>query len=249
MNLFSSHRALCGVISAVAILLAAEGASAKVIPSTGLINVDFNTSSSPTYTGPAVLGIAGDKWNSINGLSTLGGPFNLVDSANNATALTLSYSNTKGFFNAGNSIAYTGTEIDLMGDYMYVNGGGTATVSLSGLTPNGRYNLVLYSIGNGAGNLDTDFTVGGVTKVANNPQGNTVGFVENQDYVRFVTSADLLGKISIDFIGTLGNTGNRAGNLNGLQLSTVPEASTLVLSLAGCAGMGLVALRKKLRRG
>lgn len=234
-------------LAALALLLAAGGRARA-----GLINVDFNTSSSPTYKGAGVLGSAGDIWNGIGGPSSATN-LPLRDATGAATGVTLSYSGPGlSFFDAegGATTVFNGTSFDaLLRDYMVADkaGAGHAIVTLSGLTPNGTYSLILYSIANAVGR-DTAFTVGGLRKDV--IAGPDQFLKEGENFAEFLATADASGNLAITVAA-----GNRdEGNLDGLQLTpftpppppaaTVPEPSTLALLVLGL-GLALALTRSR----
>lgn len=211
-----------------------------------LVNVDFNQttfSSSPTYSGAAVLGASGDIWNGIGGpffspspVSATGVP--LVDAANAATGVTLDYSVT-GFFDAGSSTSppfFTGVAYDLLRDYAFSSG----DVTLSGLTAGTDYRVILYSSTNAAGRI-TEFTLSGVTQTV--APISTSNLAEGINYANFTTTADASGQIFISFKGI--GTSDSEGSLNGLQIKAVPEPSSLLSTLVAVAGfLGLASARR-----
>jgi len=120
-------------------------ASLILLPNTILMNVDFG--SGATQSGAAVLGAAGDAWNTVT--ASTGTLVNSANSTFSGIGLTLASSGT--YTDTG------GTAIDaatspLMQDYTY--GYGTAvTASITGLAPyvNSAFTLVVYASGNAAG--------------------------------------------------------------------------------------------------
>ncbi len=234
-------------------LLAVSGAQAA------LINVDFNSSQgslSPTYSGAAVLGAAGDTWNGV-----LAGSFNagatppinnlaLVNSSGGATTASLSLSS-----NAGNwgGAPTTGCQLAaaLLCDYLYANNK-TVTLSIAGLAAGELFDLALYSIPSTASGRTSTFKLGNVTKAAATPAGvtpqNTVSFTENLNFVRYAGTVGTTGTLSFQLIGGSFST---EGNLNGFQLnlgsSQVPEPAGIGLVLLGLAAA--VAHRRRCSHG
>ena len=220
------------------------GADARAGP---LINVDFNAGLSPTYSGAAVLGTAGDAWNGIV-VNSAGGASNLalVDSSGMGSGVTLSYNTPSmsvgGFSIFGSPLSpFQGTAYaSLMQDYLYVIPSmGPATTTFSGLTAGGTYRLILYSSADSiapgqARGRDTGFTVHGVTEHV--VQGSDSAFVEGSNYADFTAAADPLGNLSFTTQGfpyvpspAFPDFTRSEGNLNGMQLSAVPEPSTLAM--------------------
>jgi hypothetical protein len=238
------NRRVVWPLLSLALLLAAGGRARA-----GLINVDFNASSGPTYTGAGVLGAAGDFWNGVGGPPSATN-LPLKDAAGAATGVKLSYSGPGLFFfdAEGSGTVFTGTPFDaLLRDYMVADKPGQpgpSSVTLSGLTPGGTYRLILYSIANSLGR-DTTFTVGGLTKdVIAGPDQFLKG---GENFADFTVTADALGALAI----TVAAGNGEEGNLDGLQLTpvtplaAVPEPSTLaLLALGGGAVAGWRRKRK-----
>jgi PEP-CTERM motif len=222
-----------------------------------LINVDFNTTFSPTYSGAGVLGAAGDFW---NGTTASGPPVNvtnvpLLNSAGAATSVQLSYSSPDSLFDVGSDSIFQGTQYEaLLRDYLFADnsntGRGAGTVLFTGLTPGDTYRLILYSVANVASRT-TVFTVGGATQdvVPTLSPILTLGV----NFADFTTTADALGQLSITL--TAGSsTSFQEADLNGIQLqditpppsATVPEPSSLVLLTIG--GMALAGWRRIRKR-
>lgn len=210
-----------------------------------LVNVDFNSISggSGTYSGAAILGSVGDTWNVISGnTSDTTARSNLALSESNGagSAVAISFSGQTGFYDVGGcgfSLGcgiFSGTPYQsLMDDYLYSYG--TATVSLSGLTPNGAYRVILYSASNNT-SRDTVFNVNGSTRTVVTPDTN---FVNGDGYGDFTTMADNIGNLSFTFAS--GQNGE--GDLNGLQIQSIPEPTTFALM-----GLGLAIMRRKSTR-
>jgi hypothetical protein len=228
--------------------LAAAGGGARA----DLINVDFNSSSSPTYIGPGVLGAAGDFWNGVGGPS-LGANLPLRNAAGTATGVKISYSGSGLFFfdAEGAGTVFTGTPFDaLLRDYMVADKsgqGGPSTVTLSGLNSGGAYRLILFSIANSRGR-DTSFTVGGVTQDV--IAGPDQFLKEGENFADFMATADASGNLVITVAA-----GNAVeGDLDGIQLTpftsppspVVPEPPTVALLALG--GGALAGWRRWRRR-
>ncbi len=92
---------------------------------------------------------------------------------------------------------------------------GYGSLNFGGLSPNGTYNLYLYSAGNAAGRTST-FTVGGNTQTSTYDDVTT-NLVSGVDYVEFAgVTADANGNLDVTF----GN-GNSECDLDGFQLQFV----------------------------
>ena len=223
----------------VSVLLACSAAQAQ------LVNVDFNSATSATYTGAGVVGAAGDVWNGVVVPNTALSNIALKDSTGASTSITLA-SSAAGF---GFSSAETNCSLAaaLACDYLVANNR-TITFSFSGLTAAEPYELVLYAIPLATGRTIT-FRSGGVTKTAALPPGvgpsGITSFVENQSYVRYSGTVGQSGVLSFDLVG--GSFASE-GDLNGFQLQVgpvgaVPEPAAVALML-----VGLVALGTRVRR-
>jgi hypothetical protein len=200
----------------------------------------------PSMTGGAVLGGAGDQWNNIgdsayniasypNGIS--GGPIALINANGSASGVSMSLTASSSYNanepNWGNHSPFTTAASpysNLMQDMVYANT--PQSITLSGLA-NSAYNLVLYNAGDqnvGTGRLNT-FSVNGVTQTSM-WDGVTSTLVAGVDYVQYSAAITTGGTLVINFGAASGET-----DLDGFQLSVVPEPATLAL-----AGLGIAAL-------
>jgi hypothetical protein len=202
------------------LLVASFGALAQA----ATINVDFNTTGNSTYTGTAILG--GGTWNGTSaGTGTA-----LLDSTGAAT--TVGFSINGGTFdgpNGGNTPI--GLANDLLRDYRNVNGG-NLTLTLTGLTPNSVYDLVLYAAGDQT-TQGSSFSGSGYTG------GSTTGaqrdtFALGVNYSQGTVTANPTGTVTI----TVSPNGSTYSVLNGFQLSgtlPIPEPGTALLGALGSA--------------
>jgi hypothetical protein len=262
-----SMRVRLGVKLALAglIAVAAHGVSAA-----GAIDVQFGATGTvfgptPQYTGAAVVGGASDQWNFAGGTfnpdyltSTAGWGRTitnqaLFDTAGAATGATLSLTTPDAFISleAFHPFFKTTPYADLMDSFVFAdgnrlgNGGGqdgAGLVTLNGLDAGGLYELILLSSGDVIGRA-TRFTLDGVEKIAT-PTG--IGtFASGDNFVTFLTQADVGGSLSFTFDAASG----AEGNLNGLQLvelqrpeidggSPTPEPGTWGLMLLGFGAVG-----------
>ncbi len=230
-----NRRYLSRAVATFAVASAASSAQAL------LVNIDFNTSNSPTQSGMALLGSAGDTWNGFAGASGSNRP--LVDSNGLSSGLTVSFS-ADGVYNeicsgSPGGSSYCGTPYEsLLRDYLYVDIGRVGTVTLSGLMAGASYDLVLYSAPNRLRARNTTFTANGVTEVSSF-DGLSDTLIDGVSYVDMRVVADTNGRIAITFAEAgrpPGSGAGREGNLNGLQLRTVievPEPTSLALAAAG----------------
>jgi endoglucanase len=204
-------------------------ASSLVLPAQ-LINVDFNENDGvgwggggpnpgPTMTGAAVLGAVGDRWNGIN--VNGGNGISLVKADGSASPVSLTFTSGGGYDvnSFGGSTPFAGTAFDaLMEDYLF-NGGSLQDITLSGLTANSTYNLVLYSAANAAAaGRVSYFTVNGATR-SSKWDGSSSSLIEGVNYVNFpCVLSDAGGNLVITYHGD----GSTEGDVNGLQIKNAP---------------------------
>jgi endoglucanase len=201
-----------------------------------LIDVNFTQNSSageggpspgPTMSGAAVLGSAGDQWNGINGSSGSGISLNYSDGT--ASPVKMAFSSGGGFnvFDYGGSTPFAGgADANLMQTYLY-NNGVSQTITLSGLTPNTLYNVVLYNAANtSAAGRTTFFTVNSST-LSSTWNGTSSTLVPGVDYVYFSAAvSDALGNMSISYTGN----GSVEGDINGFQIQ---PAQLMITTVSG----------------
>ncbi len=202
-----------------------------------LIDVNFTENSSageggpnpgPTMSGAAVLGLAGDQWNGISGSSGTNIALKYTDGT--ASPFVMSFTAGGGYnvYDYSGSTPFTGTPWNaLMETYLY-NDGVTQAVSLSGLTPNSIYNLVVYNAANSsAAGRTTYFTVNGNTQ-GSTWTGTNNTLVAGVDYLEFPTVfSDSSGNLVITYTGN----GSAEGDIDGFQIQATP-----LMANATCAG-------------
>ena len=205
----------------------------------GLIDVAFyNSGFDSPYaapTGPDVLGMSSDVWNSIDA-GTSPNPASLVDTGGNVTGASVAYTAEGG---VQSLILGTQPDPNLTNNYLFsdaADGFNAIQLLLSGLVDNGDYELVLYVASNDANGGDRSLT-GTANGVAFSATGDPQStFINGENVVELAVTADGTGSISI----LESNPGNSGGeiDLNGLQLENAPEPASLGLLMLGSI-MGL----------
>ncbi len=176
---------------------------------------------SPTMSGAAVLGIAGDQWNGVDASSGNGIPLIYANGSNSPVAMTFTSGGGYNVNDYGGSTPFVGTPYNaLMENYLY-NNGTPQTITLSGLPTNSAYNLVLYNAANSSAiGRTTYFTVNGIT-MNSTWNGSNSTLVAGTDYVNFpLALSDGLGNMAVTWTGT----GSAEGDINGFQIQAVPFA-------------------------
>jgi hypothetical protein len=212
-----------------------------------------NTAGSITNTlaqiGPAVIGSGGDIWNLVSPATS---PFNSSGSASalrntSGTATTDSVSwTTTGEFTRGlpqDPVAFDSTPYEnLMSGYLFESG--TGTITIGGLVAGEEYALYLYTQGDvNATGRRTTFTVNGGSPFTTSPGSNSTNtFISGQNYVLFDVAANASGNISVVYSKNAGEA-----DVNGFQLTAVPEPSTVIPLLTLLAVAFLA--RKRFARG
>ncbi|MEM6822696.1 MAG: PEP-CTERM sorting domain-containing protein [Verrucomicrobiota bacterium] len=222
--------------------------SIQVAQSQVLINVDFGggffSPSGPVHTGAAVVGSAGDQWNSFDNtgqnISGLGGALN--DSTGSASGAILTFNGS--FLFNDTDTAYTGPAGSLMQDYLGIRtdfNGGVGTLTLTGLDTNAAYTLHTYSQPDVGGRQTTFAVDGGSSQTTSASDAAASALVLGQNYLVFTGTTNGSGTMTINY-----SVGTGEGAFNGFQLEVVPEPSTWTLLLAGA--LSLFLLRKQKRK-
>ena len=193
-----------------------------------LINVNFTLNSSagsggpnpsPTMSGAAVLGAAGDQWNGISTSSGSGIPLIYANGSNSTVTMTFT---SGGGFNVndyGGSTPFASTLYNaLMENYLY-NNGTLQTIMLSGLAASSAYKLVLYNAANtAAAGRTTYFTVNGHAQ-SSTWNGSSSTLIAGVDYVEFASAlSDGSGNLATTYTGA----GTAEGDINGFQIQAAP---------------------------
>lgn len=204
--------------------------------------------------GAAVLGSSGDIWNPylVNwSYDNNPNPMTLANTTGNSAAgVQVGVWNYVGasYWASGNTT--TANPASLMEDYIYSAPSGDGwpiKVQLSALPANASYQLVVYAAGNGAGqgatiSLATDNTFSTILQssaTAGNDRDITQG--QGDAYQIFNGTTDGGGNIFFEVANT-----SQYHALNGLQLelTAVPEPSSMALCLGGLMLLGLQRYRR-----
>lgn len=203
-----------------------------------IVDVQFNLTpnGANNYSGAAVVGTAGDFWNNLGGNGT---DVPLNNPANTGSGLSLTWA-SNGAATApvenGNGF-YSTSYRNLMEGYLYKFTPGTANITLSGLAPSTDYSLYLYTQGDiGANNRRLSVSVnGGPTTTTSASVASASTFIEGQNYLKLSVTSDLAGKLDMSYSFASGEA-----NINGFQVSAVPEpASTMLVVGAALGGLAL----------
>jgi hypothetical protein len=232
------------IVTPIALAVASVIASSATAT---LINVDFNSSgpgtSVGTFAGTGILG--GGTWNgvTVNQNAQALATTSLLDSTGAASGISVTIPAYQGAWNFASQPPSSWKP--LMGDYLYVTAAGqsTATINLSGLGSSTAWDLVFYSAsGQGEG---SNFTIGATTKQTTDSGGIGATLTVGDEYVVFnniVSSGS--GTISIAWE----NYGTPGSVLNGLQIQSVPEPSSVFLvSSAALCGAAACRVRSRSR--
>ena len=192
---------------------------------------------SPLQTGAAVVGSAGDQWNEF--FASAASNQALLDTSGGTTGVTLTFAANGAYTSAPTYDAFQGTPwANLMLGYLVNN----ISMTLSGLTPGGSYDMYVYAQGdnNSAGRAIGLTATGGSTATAT--QTNTNTFIQNNNYVLLQPIADAFGTIFIQQFSGTGET-----NVNGFQLVSIDVPEPAGATVLGIALLGLAGLTRKFR--
>ena len=191
------------------------------------IDLNFSGGADPitgvgAYTGD---GLTSPRWNNVTG------PASTLFTSNGAAAPGVGVSFT-------DSATFTSvTTPALFSQLLLALNSSTQTVTLTGLTPNGNYQLYLYGQNGSYKNRGATFSIttgSGFPAAGSNASTANVSnsaFVENVNYVIFNVNATSAGTLGIGW--TQPPAGGAEGDFNGLQL--VPTSGTPAISSATTA--------------
>jgi len=182
-----------------------------------LINVDFQGNTGWVQTGPGVIGLAGDIWNTSR---TEGNTFtdleNLQDATGTVTTVDVTWTDELNSYENAGVIEFGAALNPLMEDYSYAGPGQTATITISQIPAIREYTLYLLGVSD-SGGQNSIFAVTGANEGAQTVTSpDTTGgptLVNPDDYVVFTGNTGAGGEI----VYTLNGGGGFCGH-NGFQL-------------------------------
>lgn len=200
-----------------------------------LISFYAAPSGAAPVSGAGVWGGAGDIWNPLTGLNVT--VVNAVDSQGFSTEISLSQSGINNS-DAAQVNGQSAATVVLENSFWNLSywGQGPFTTTVSGLSPNTDYQMILFMTGRGAssGALATWIdgagrTLTGETHCTDNSQEAI--FTEGVNYAKLVGQSDSDGKIVYSL--SQNSFGDAAWAWNGMQIQAVPEPATMALMAGG----------------
>jgi hypothetical protein len=200
-----------------------------------LINFYAAPSGAAAVSGAGVWGGSGDIWNALTDVN--GTVANAVDSQGFATGISLSQSGL-GQSDAAQVNGQSAATVVLENSYWNLSfwGQGPITTTVSGLSPNTDYQMILFMTGRGAGSgaaatwIDgAGRTLTGETHCTDNSQEAI--FTEGVNYSKLVGQSDSAGKIV--YTVSQNSYGDVAWAWNGMQIQAVPEPAVLTMMAGG----------------
>jgi hypothetical protein len=205
------------------------------------INIDFGPTDSNVYTGQGILGGTTDTfWNGVD----FTGATNLTFADGSAGTIGVSVTFDATWTNVGGLANNT-----LLGDRVIGDPTQTKTITISGLTPNSIFDIVLYN-----GFFAQEYSivgqpgVGTASTVPDADSPTTTDFpnwVEGVEYARLDSAtSDANGQLQIQDLPIAGGLFGVNSALAGLQLHVVPIPSAIWLFGPGLLGLIGLARRK-----
>lgn len=240
----NKHYPLKGILAlAIAILASATMSQAQL-----LLSVDFGVTSSPVETGYSAFGItsgtlAGPSTKSYTGISNLYTTGTVAVTIASGNTVTATGNLTARDRTAPSTNSGTFTYSDIYRDFINPSSGGNLTLGLTGLNANTQYTLTLYAYDNANSRTVTytDYTTGsaGASGSISYTAGYTFGSTTPDSIFSTIltVTSDANGSLVIRATPSSGGA-----IINGLQLSAVPEPSTVALCFLA---VGIVALRAR----
>jgi hypothetical protein len=219
-------------------LIAGTATSAQAASS--LVDVQFTGDSNHVQTGAAVVGAQSDAWNTLTYGSNNGNVSLLSFADGLSSTFGITYSAQNFWTSSADYDRFTGTaDANLMRTYL-VGYGNDITIALAGLTAGQQYGFWVYTQGDdNAAGRSIGFTANGAA-VANATQTNIGTFVEGNNYVYFTAFANADGQIDLAAADL-----NGEANINGFQMTAVPESSSLAFMAAGLIAIGALSMRRR----
>jgi hypothetical protein len=149
------------------------------------------------------------------------------------------------FADANIAMAGNGTDTLMLLDQGLYGTAGPESFTLSGLTNpgGGGYNLYLVAAFRTPGSANSEFTINGVNKFTTAASGSA--WLNGVDYVEYTNIQPIGGDIVVSFASGGGADG--VPILNGFQIQSAPEPSSMALMGIGALATILVGRRLKFR--
>jgi hypothetical protein len=205
-----------------------------------LVNIDFGLVDTDVYTGQGILGGATDTlWNSVDSTGAINLAF--ADGTGGTSGVSVTFN--RQFSNIGTSATNT-----LLGDRVIGAETDPETITISGLTPNTNYELVLYNVF-----FAQEYSIVGqpgsgavtVTPDGDSPTTDFPDWLEGVEYGLISAISDGTGILTILDTPILGGPFGQNTALAGLQIQEVPIPPVAWLFGSGLLGLVGLARRKK----
>ncbi len=191
-----------------------------VVRASGILNTRWQGTqgTTQTYTGAAVIGTAGDTWNSFFTGTASNQP--LVDNAGQSLPVSVSWNSVTAWHSLSRNGFCTPTPTGfcpLMNGYIAQNGGTVANVNFSGLPANTSWDMLLYNQIDSGGLRRISVTINGTTTAftTTDVAGTDSTFIQGKNYLVVTANTDNSGNFNIAYRGI--GADNEA-DINGIQL-------------------------------